>query len=416
MSQVKVLQEADFDDFITIVANAYPSFTLTSEEDRQRMRNRFKARSEDPVSHLYGLYRKDQLLGGMILFDFTMKLLSTKIRAGGVGLVAVDILHKKEKVAKDMITYFLQHYRERGATMALLYPFRPDFYRKMGFGYGSKMSQYRVRPAALPRGKTKEHITLLCGNDKYLLRDCYNRRLEATNGLVEKSDFELDGLFNNKETRIVAYKRDGNVLGYIAFSFKSAKPDSFLANDIHIREFMYESSEVLSELLTFLHDQADQINRIVFNTQDDYFHFLPLDPRNGSDNVLPHVYHESNTQGVGIMYRVIDTPGIFAALGEHNFGNQHCTLKLSIDDSFFKANDGSTIVHFEHGKAEVRPAQDYEVEVALDVASFSSLITGAVDFKSLYRYGLADISDSRYVDAINKLFMTEEKPICTTPF
>ena len=54
--------------------------------------------------------------------------------------------------------------------------------------------------------------------------------------------------------------------------------------------------------------------------------------------------------------------------------------------------------------------------MALDVASFSSLITGAVDFKSLYRYGLADISASRYVDTINKLFLTEEKPICTTPF
>jgi predicted acetyltransferase len=416
MSEIRQLSEADYDAFIAIAANAYPSFNIASEEDRQRMKQRFITRSQEPTNHFYGLYREGKLLGGMILYDFTMKLLSTMAQAGGVGLVAVDLLHKKEKVASELISYFLRHYKDRGAAMALLYPFRPDFYKKMGFGYGTKMNQYRVRPADFPKGPTKEHIAYLREEDKELLRDCYNRYLQKTNGLIEKSALELKSMFTNPELRIVGCKEGGSVSGYMTFTFKQSGNASSFVNDIHVREFVYENRAALSELLTFLHTQSDQINRVVFNTQDEYFHYLLSDPRNGSDNLLPHVYHESNTQGVGIMYRVIDTAGIFKVLGDHNFGGQSCRLKLSIGDTFFQENAGSTVIHFESGRPRPGAGQDYDVEVRLDVSDFSSLLMGAVDFSSLYAYGRADISDPQYVDTVQRLFSTQQKPLCTTPF
>ena len=416
MSQVREIPEADLDDFITIAANAYPSFQIASEEERQRLKQRLQTRSEDPEYHLYGLYREGKLLGGMALFDFTMNMLSTKIQAGGVGLVAVDILHKKEKVARDMISAFLEHYRERRAPMTLLYPFRPDFYRKMGFGYGTKMNHYRVRPIDLPGGGDKRQVAFLQQDDKPMLLDCYNRCVESTHGMIEKSRFELNSTFNNLENRIVGYKQDGKVTGYIVFTFKPAKIDNFNLNDINIKEFIYTTREALAGLMAFLRSQSDQINRIFFNTQDEYFHFLPFDPRNDSNNIIPHVYHESNTQGVGIVYRVVDTPGIFDVLADHNFGGQSCKLKLTIDDAFFPVNDTSTIVHFTDGKAQIGEDGDYQAEIRLDIAEFSSLLVGAVPFKRLYDYGLADISDSRYVETVNKIFLTETKPVCTTPF
>lgn len=61
-------------------------------------------------------------------------------------------------------------------------------------------------------------------------------------------------------------------------------------------------------------------------------------------------------------------------------------------------------------------AGDYDVEVCMDVAEFSSLLVGAVNFKSLYKYGLAKISDPSYVGVVDKIFAVEDKPICTTPF
>jgi predicted acetyltransferase len=415
LSEIRLLEEADYAAFVTLAANAYPAFKLASEEDRERIRQRFLTRSAEPTNHFYGLFRDQRLIGGMILYDFTMRLLSVKAPVGGVGTIAVDLLRKKEKVAYELMQFFLRHYRARGATLATLYPFRPDFYRQMGFGAGAQLSQYHVQPSDLPRG-SKEQIVFLRADQSELLRDCYNRIMERGHGLMEKSDIELSGLFNNVANRIVAYMRDERVLGYMVFSFKPGEQDNFLVNDLVVRELFYETKEALASLFGFLHSQADQVRRVVFNTQDEDFYHALRDPRNGTGKLLPDVYHESNTQGVGIMYRVLDTPGIFTLLRDHNFGIEDCTLKLMVRDSFFPENDGSTILQFRQGRPSVQTGGEYDIEIALDVAEFSSLLMGAVRFTSLYNYGLVEISDQSEVDTIDRLFRTERKPICTTPF
>jgi len=201
----------------------------------------------------------------------------------------------------------------------------------------------------------------------------------------------------------------------LIFKFQKGRQENFLNNDILVRELVYDSADDLHELLRFLHLQADQIDRIVFYTQDDYFHFIFHDPRNDSGNLLPQVYHESNTQGVGIMYRIIDAPRLFTVLEDHNFGNVTCRLKISLADSFFPENAGSYVLDFQNGRASVVDEDHGEVEIALDIAEFSSLVVGAVNFNTLYEYGLASLSDNVYVAVIDRLFAAP-KPICLTEF
>lgn len=411
MSHVKKIPENDLDDFLTIVANAYPRFELSSKEDREKFKQ-LLIRIQNGSTHLYGLYRKT-LQGGMILYDFVMNMLSVKTLAGGVGLVAVDLAHKREKVCKEMITYFLNYYKEKGSFMTLLYPFSPDFYKRMGFGFGTKMHQYVMNPVQLPKGE-KSHIQFIDKDDKQALMDCYTRYAEKTHGMIELKEVQLDRILENADNKIVGYKKGDKILGYMIFTFKEGDKENFLINDINIIEFIYETREALSELLTFLHTQKDQIRYIIINTQDQYFHHLFSDPRNNSEHIIPDVYHESNVSGVGIMYRVIDTEGLFTALRTHNFGNQDCKLRLVVRDSFFKENEGIYTIHFEKG-IPCR-GKGYEVEISLDVSDFSSLVMGVVPFKRLYQYGLTEISDSFYVDTITKIFRTEEKPVCTTRF
>jgi predicted acetyltransferase len=415
VSEIRVLSTEDFDAFIDITVNAYPGMKVVSEEKKEQYKQRMlKVHKEDPTVLFYGLFREGRLLGGMRLHDFTMNFLGARIAAGGVGEVAVDLVSKKEHVAKEMMEYFIQHYRERGAPLLLLYPFRPDFYKRMGFGYGTKMNRYRVKPSALPKGPSKAHVRYLDESDKQALLDCYTRVMSKTHGMIEKSPGELKRMMTRSGTQIVGCEIDGQILGYLVFSFTHG--EEWLLNDIHVREFIYESQEALFELLTFLHAQADQIRHIVFDTQDEYFHYLPLDPRNASASLLWEVYHESNIQGVGIMYRVIDVPGMFDLLGERDFGGQNCRLKLTIEDSFLPENAGSVLLCFEDGRLQLADIEGYDVEVWMDVAEFSSLLVGAVNFRSIYKYGLVGISDPKYVGVVDKVFAVEDKPICTTPF
>jgi predicted acetyltransferase len=285
----------------------------------------------------------------------------------------------------------------------------------MGLGYGPKMSQYRVDPAAFPKGSTKEHVRYLGPDDKQAIVACYNRFADRNHGMIYKTEREMRSLFRRQETQIIGVEFDGKLRGYLVYTFEQG--DDFITNDIHIQEWIYETPEALSELSTFLHTQADQNRRILVDTQDEDLHHLILDPRDGSGKLIPSVYHQSNAQGVGLMYRVVGVPGIFDLLAEHNFGGQTCTVKLTIDDSFLPDNAGTTLLRFEGGQLENTGDEGQpDVEVQLDNAHFSSLLAGTVSFSSLYHYGLAGVSDIDYVEILDRLFAVEHKPMCMTHF
>jgi predicted acetyltransferase len=419
VSTIRKLSEQEVESFVGVATNAYPSFQLTSQDAFDRTVQRFqKIHQEEPQTEFYGYVREGEVLGGYQSHTYRMNLLGTRADVSGIGFVAVDFMHKKEQIAKELLQGFHQQSREQGHMMTLLYPFRPDFYKQMGYGFGTKMNQYRLLPSAFPKGKSKQHVQLLTRDDTQLVVDCYTRFLERHNGMIEKTASETQNLFANPhQLKVVGFKKDGKVEGYMTFFFKTGVHDENVAmHNLVIREFVYETPEALSELMTFLNSQADQVNRIILHTQDEFFHHLFSDPRNTSGRMIPHVYHESNVQGIGLMYRVVDTMGVFQMLKDHNFGGQTVNVKLTIADTFLPKNAGSTILHVVEGKATVKQDGDFDVEVKMDISDFSSLLMGAIHFKTLYNYGLAEISDAAYVDAIYKMFFTEEKPLCTTGF
>lgn len=412
MEEIKSLLEKDIEDFVWISTNAYCGFGAL-DELKERYREFFSLLiNELDGNELFGFFRDEKLLGGMRLIDYNMKLLSTKAKVGGIGSVAVDLVHKKERVAKGLIEFACKYFKEKGMSMVTLYPFRADFYKNMGFGYGVEMRQYKIEPKYFPKGPSKKHIVFLGEGDKAAIVSCYNRVLEMNNGMMEKTEACLKGLLRS-DKRIVGYKKDGKLLGYMSFSFKNKH---LLKNDIVISELIYENHEVLLELCTFLNSQGDQFDRVIINTPDEYFHYIVNNPANGEYEAKSSLKNEYSALDLGLMYRVLDVKKLFEILSTHNFNNQNCRLKLTIDDNFFEVNDGSIILDFEDGKATICSEEDFEVEVELKISDFSSLIMGAVSFKALFQYGLAKISDEGYTAKVNRIFMTDKKPMCITYF
>ena len=414
-SVIKKIPLSDVDAFIEIVSKAYPGFNISGPVERKKTRQRVVALSRDPTIDHYGLYRGGRLVGGMRTYDFTMNFFSNKILVGGVGLVAVDLCHKKEKVCKELIHYFLGLYKRKGACLVALYPFRPDFYRKMGFGYGTKINEYTIKPADLPRA-AKGHIQFLSKGDRRPFKECADRYFMRHHGMFMIKKHELDYFFKRPEAVTVVYKEGRKISGYLSFVFKKFDESNILRNNIIVRELVHENRDVLLELLTFLHTQADQVHRIVYPSYDEAFHFVPFDPRDGSGHIIPIISHQSNLQGIGVMYRVIDAKGVFRLLRKHNFNGQNCRLRITLRDSFLPKNGGSFAVHFKNGFPVLAHAEDADIEVSMDIADFSSLLMGAVEYKNLFEYGLSDISNERYLDVVHNVFRVESKPICHTIF
>ena len=413
----KLISEEDFTSFTNIVANAYTALLANTEEAKQRYKQFLlhKQQQDEGVDY-YGMFQNDKLLAGMRIHYYEMTLYNTTIKIGGVGLVAVDLLHKKERAAKALIEHFLQMFREQNVSLVALYPFRPDFYKKMGFGYGPNIHHYVLKPDAFPKGPTKEHLFFASIDDKAELKACYNRFVEKNHGMFFKTDFEWQAFFKQPENRIVAFQKNNQIQGYLVFSFKKQHEANFLRNNLIIQEFIYETPEALLELSTFLNSQADQVHQIEWTTHDDNVRFFIADARNGSAQLIPSVYHPSSTSGIGLMYRIIHIERFLQQLRTKPVKVTSVTWQLSVVDSFFADNNAQYVLQAKNGFLEVVENVDVDVEVTIEISDLSSLLMGVVTFKELYMYSKLKISNSDYIEILNELFMNFEKPLCMTAF
>jgi predicted acetyltransferase len=421
METIRVLKKAEIGEFMRLVLNAYPRFAMPLEHEALGFKERVLEASDDPSIGHYGYFLKEELLGVMRCHELKMNMFGEKVKAGGVGLLGVDLLHKKEHVAMKMMEYFHRMFGEKGACITLLYPFSVPWYRRMGYGYAAKIHQYRINPLGLPGGDNKKDLCYLKEKDRGFVAECYSRFCDKTHGMCERAAYESNELFNNPHNIIIGCKKREKITGYMVFHFargigRTVQVDNRYKNDIYVEELVYENQEALSQLMTFLYSQADQINRVVIQTQDEHFHHMLSDVSNGSDNVINPLYHESNVSGVGLMYRFIDVHKAFELLNKHNFSDQNLTMKLTIRDSFIPLNDGSAYIRFEKGLPKWEQELAYDVAISIDISDFSSLLMGVVPFERLYRYGLALVSDTRYVRNIDALFRVDEKPVCFTGF
>jgi len=417
MSEIRIIPPEDVDKFFDIMLDAYPGIHAGTEEDKQRLKPKYLRRHDDPRITLWGLYRDGELLGGLRLFDYSMNVHGVKMPVGGGGSLAVSLLHKREHVAKELMGFFHDHYRNKGAPLTILWAFRPDFYRSMGYGLGTRLHVYEVRPDDFPRGESKAHVRFLSRDDLPAINDCYNRFVDRNHGMIEETMIGREiGFELSEKLRYVGFVEDGRVRGYLTFRFVKTKDDSFVSNDMDLFLAIYESPEVLSELLTFLHSQFDQINRVRVRTFDDNLHYLLKDPRNSTRDLVPPVYHPTNETATGIMFRLVDARRFFELWQERSFGELTCRLKVTVRDSFMPVNDGSLALDFKNGKLRLMPDNAaFDAELSMDTAEFSSLVMGAVDLKSLHRYGLARLSNATYLDTLDRLFASP-RPICTTSF
>ncbi|TRO56370.1 GNAT family N-acetyltransferase, partial [Candidatus Bathyarchaeota archaeon] len=317
MGDVRLLEDLDFKEYARLSLEAYPAmYPKMSDEQIDGWIKRMQAQqAEKSDIQYYGYYEEGKLLGAMRTHTFTMNVHGVDMLAGGVGNVCVDLTHKKEHIAKKMMERFHRLYMDMGAPMVLLWPFRSDFYMKMGYGYSRKYNKYMYKPSDLPRG-SKEGIAFMAESDVDDLLACFNKYAAATHGMIYKKRRFFERFL--QRYKVVGYRNGDRIEGFIGFNFKKLHPDHPLLQDIEIEYMIYENPTALRRLLAFLQTQLNQVERVEFITLDDDLHYISGDPRNG----VPHIFYinqESNVQGVGLLYRILNKKLFFEKLAQHDF-------------------------------------------------------------------------------------------------
>jgi predicted acetyltransferase len=409
---------AEYRRLIEIGAEAYPIMKFDAAARDAAFERGHDRALRMPESRYVGAYRDGRLVGAMCVYDFWMNVRGTFAFTGGVGGVAVAPEHKRTGVARDLIRGFLDEYRERGAALAVLHPFRPGFYRKLGFGYGTKMQQYRVALDALPAGGARDRVRRLGPGDVDRFLATFERVARSTNGLFRREPWRAAAALADESLRTYGYEDASGLGGYLTYEVRLGDTGTQNRNELYVHELLYETPAALGALLAFARSQRDQFAALIVNTQDPDFHFLLDDPRNGSDRVLfPPAYHETNAQGLGIMYRLINISAfVNAAVETISFGALDGTVRVALRDGFLESNSGVYAIAFEAGRP--RPAATSaaaDVDLQIDVADFSSLVMGSVRLRSLIAYGRAVLSNHEWLQRLDVAFAAQP-PQCLTRF
>lgn len=424
MIYIKRLEIEALDPLSHLLSRAYPGAGLSPSLYAQRLARRW----DDPYMRFYGVFDSqdsDALIGAMRYHDFKMNFRGRFLEAGGIGSVAVALTRKKEKMAFHMLKHFLYHYKAAGYPMALLYPFDPGFYKRMGFGYGSPQYQLRLLPDQLPATGAKEGVCLLERRHQAALETFYLDRYRHLHGLLEKHTPDFDGLFDDEKLFLAGFFHAGHLEGYFSFRFAS-DPTNFLLNDMVIGHWLWTSPRAFLGLSTFIQAQKDQIRHVKIHTQAPNFQFALKNAKDVSHELLGGVWHSTAQVGTGIMYRILDVEALLKALIKQPLPQapQNFTLSLALTDTFMPENQGHYTLEFSGPPLapdliaikKQAVALDASLVLSLDISDFSSLVMGSVSLKTLVETGVAALTDTAYLKALDHFFSGDGPPQCYTAF
>ncbi len=407
--RINKLSKKNYEATYRILGNSYPDMKIPKDRAFE-----WFDRINDPNESrcLWGGFLQGQQVSVFVTNDFTMNFRGQMLSAGGIGMVAVDLLHKKEKICKQMIEFYESYYEEKDTYLLVLYPFRPDFYHKMGFGMGTCLHTYCLEPKYFPKYKKTHALTFADMSNLSEITDFYNQITKSQHGAMYRREGEFEGWLRNPQLKCIIYKEDNEIQGYMFFSFRERNPHDKGSFDMIVKEIFFQSVDVWKQFSTFFNSQSDQIKRIEITTYDtDFYHYIS-NPVSESKESYQLIRHNIAYEKSGLMYKISNPLKFMESLEENAFENNEVIIRLILTNELFPKKEKYILTYnLENSKFVINETKRVDVSIKMNLAQFSSILMGALSFSSAYKHGLIDIDNKKYIDCVDKLFRTNNKPV-----
>lgn len=421
--EVRIISPELIEEYLTIYLNAYPAYKDLSDEGIEGYRNKYlNSMKNDENITFVGLFENEELIALMKLIDFSMNTFGKMQHSVGLMSLAVHPMHKKKGAGLDMVRFFEKYTEKTGAAVAMLLPFRIDFYRNMGYGYGTKLEEYNIPTDHLPKASDTSRIKFLTMDDTDKMLKCQAQFAAQNHGMVVKFEDEIRDIASDSETKRIGYVEDGKLMGYATYTFVSQSDVNYTLNAIDVKELVYLTPEVLRSLLGFFRNQSDLAQNIVIRTgEEDFYHILPS-AQDVTGNYVDFGFLQTNIGAIGTMYKIVDLENFVNLTDYRTFAPYNLTVAFDYYDELAH-QDKSFVVNFsacQDGKTSKWQAvpQDSkcDVRVSCNLADLSSLLMGSCRFSALVRLGSFKLTDNEYEPILDSLFYVKQKPWTNTDY
>ncbi len=313
------------------------------------------------------------IVGATKIYRMTESIAGTAMPMMGLAAVAVAPARRRQGIGARLCTEAIAIAADRGDVISVLYPFRPDYYERLGWGLVGALHEYRFHTRALDAGPTDGHVRrAILERDAEAMAACYSRVAAGSNGPIERDrrvwayrltgeemgvrPVDAEALWTGRlepAVRAVVHD-DGGVTGYALLNYVTGSSSE--DGTLEVRELMAEDDEAYRGLLAHIAAQHDQWPRChYFARADERFDDFLADPRPPGFRGARSLYFPTARVVRGPMLRVLDVPGglrarRFFAAG----GATEAEIEVVVADPQRPANDGPWTVRLDPtGAAEV---------------------------------------------------------------
>lgn len=429
--EVRQLTPQDLPAYLNIYLNAYPAGKDLSKEcyDKFYSRN-LQSMEEYEGVHFFGLFEGGALIATMKLIDFNVNLFGQMRKATGLMSLAVHPLHKKKGAAREMVRFFERYTVESGGAASILLPFRIDFYKKLGYGCGTRLEEYHIKMEGLPEGGDISRLRLLGKEDMDRILACHEAFVRRNHGALFKFEEEIRDMVQDDEVRYLGYFEEDRIKGYASFAFVNTSQCNYTLNRIDVKELIYEDQQVLRALLSGLKMQSDLAQSVKLRSGEPDFYHLLQNPQDLSGNYINYGFLQTNVSAVGTMYKIPHIPAFVSATSHREFPSENLTAGFCVTDEqtgeeqrfalCFSTMGSGASSKADGARWSCDPSEEgfaaAEVHVTCMLSDFSSLLMGSAEFAGLDRLGVIKTDEPAYVRRLDRLFHAEQKPFTNTDY
>ena len=402
--------------YVDIVRDAYPLFA--SEKDA--MLDRFRSMLIGGYPQLIGAFEPDHRIVGIYAhFTFAATILGRGLSATGLGMVGTALDRKKAKVALSVVRDFVRRSRRSGAQLSFLYPFRHDFYARMGWGPVGQSRQHTLPPEAFPLYPERSMVRQV-RDPGWEELDRIHRQAIGRRGSLGLSRHPLrwkGQLMGSPLAFLVDAPRTGGTApregtppsegaangpeGYLLarFTKRADLPDLF-KYDLEVSEMEWITPRALRALLGFLSSQRDQVMEVVLDwPADGHLDAVLLDPARRNTSALRNHQSPGPQVGLGVMLRLEDPPTAFAL--RPYAGSDALRLDVATRDPL---RDGAAIrFRTDLRGTEASGARLARAALETDLATLSRLWAGSLRVSEAVEFGLAVVAPQSAAETLERL-------------
>ena len=369
--EIRKLSIADIDQYNELLRYAFQVTEKTLldygwENDEIR-------KSKFPVlenAHVLGCFDQETLVSQFAVYPMEMNIHSAIFPIGFITSVATYPEYSRRGLMSRLMKQSLIEMREKGQSVAILYPFSIPLYRHRGWEIISDKMTWRISDTKMLAWKDVPGYVRRVPGDSPDLIALHTRFAKKTHGCLFRNDLAWEEYWRwdvDDTTVAIYYGEDHTPLGYMVYRIA--------ADTMYVKEMVYITMEARAGLLRYINAHDSMVDEVRGNNYSGESIAFALSDSDIKETIRPY-----------IMGRIVDFE-LFLQQYRFRAEAEGESLTFHVSDPFLEWNNRSYTVEIKGGmgKLTTKPSK---FEVRLSIGTLTTLLLGykrAPDLAALER-------------------------------